>query len=125
MGRTIGWLLAILVLVAAGLSGLHAFANDWKHAETPLQVSVTGGVLVYAVLALIGAVGLARRKAWCVRVIVAWAVIVVYVPGAAVLGYAPDGTWGAALAASLSAALIAALVIWAARVAVRARAPAG
>ena len=45
--------------------------------------------------------------------------IVVYVPAAAVLGYAPDGTWGAALAASLSTALIAALVIWAARVAVR------
>lgn len=105
--------------MAAGVSGLHASINDWRHIETPLQLSVTAGVAVYSVLALIGAVGLARRRGWSVRVIVAWAVIITYVPGAAVMGYAPDGTWGAALVSSLSAGIIAVLVLWAARVATR------
>lgn len=116
-----GWALALLVLVAAGAGGLHGGFNDWPGAETTLQKSVTGGNFVYGVLALIGAVGLAMRRRWCVSVIAAWGVIVTYVPGAAVLGYAPDGTWGAALAASASAGVIAALVLWAAHVATRGR----
>jgi hypothetical protein len=123
MGRTIAWLLSILVLGLTGTLGVYNGITEWPDAHTPLQKSVTGGVLLYGVLGLAGIVGLALRRRWSFPVVIAWAVVVTYVPAAAVMAYAPDGTIGAALTAGAGAALIAAGVAWVAHVATR-KAPA-
>ena len=117
MGRKIAWLLSILVLAVTGAIGIYNGITEWRDAFTPLQKSVTGGVFLYGILGVAGAIGLALRRKWSYPVAVAWGVVVAYVPAAAVMAYAPDGTWGAALTASTAAALIAAGVAWAARAA--------
>jgi len=115
IGRKIGWLLSILLLVITGVLGIQNGIADWPDAATPLQKSVTGGVFLYGLLGLAGAVGLALRRRWTFPLVVAWGIVVTYVPGTAVMAYAPDGTWGAALTASGATALIALGVAWATR----------
>lgn len=101
--------------------GVHNGTTEWPDAATPLQKSVTGGVFVYGVLGLIGAAGLMLRKHWSFPVVLLWGAVVTYVPAAAVLAYAPDGTWGSALPGSIAAALIAAGIGWATRANTRAQ----
>ena len=113
--RRIAWVLSILVLALTGVIGVNNGIREWSDAVTPLQRSVTGGVFLYGVLGLAGAVGLGLRRRWSYPVAIAWGVVVTYVPGAAVMAYAPDGTWGAALTGSVAAALIAVGVAWTAR----------
>lgn len=96
--------------------GVHNGITEWADAGTALQKSVTGGVFVYGILGLVGALGLILRKRWSFPIVLLWGLVVIYVPGAAVLAYAPDGTWGAALPGSIAAGLIAAGVAWATRV---------
>jgi hypothetical protein len=107
------------VLGVTGVIGVYNGVTEWKDAVTPLQKCVTAGVILYGVLGIPGAVGLILRKRWTLPVVLLWGVIVTFVPGAAVLAYAPDGTWGAALPASISAALVAAGVAWATRTVTR------
>ena len=121
IGRRIGWLVAIFLLGVTGLMGLYNGATEWADAITPLQKSVTGGVFLYGVLGVVGAVGLLLRKRWSFPVVLIWGVVITYVPGAAVMGYAPDGTWGAALAGSVAAGLIALAAVWATRANTRAQ----
>lgn len=115
IGRKIGWLISILLLAITGVLGVQNGIADWPDATTPLQKSVTGGVFLYGVLGLASAVGLALRRRWTFPLVVAWAIVLTYVPGTAVMAYAPDGTWGAALTASGATALIALGVAWATR----------
>ncbi len=98
-----------------GVIGIYNGIIEWGDALTPLQKSVTGGVFLYGILGVPGAIGLALRRKWSYPVAIAWGIVVTYVPGAAVMAYAPDGTWGAALTGSAAAGLIAAGVAWAAR----------
>lgn len=117
--RRIAWLLSIFVLALTGVLGVVNGASEWGDAATALQKSVTGGVLLYGILGIPGAIGLALRKRWSLPIVVLWGVVVTYVPAAAVLGYAPDGTWSAALPGSIAAGLIAIGVAWATHVATR------
>jgi hypothetical protein len=119
-GRTIAWVLAILVLLCTGVLGVRNGVTEWSGAHTGWQKSVTGGVLLYGVLGLAAGIGLLRRRAWSLPVALAWGAVVTYVPGVAVLAYGgPDGTIGAAIAASIGAFVIALLVVLATRTAAR------
>jgi hypothetical protein len=107
--------LSILLLVITGVLGVQNGIADWPDAQTAMQRSVAGGSVLYGILGLAAAVGLALRRRWSFPLVLAWGIVVTYVPGAAVMAYAPDGTWAAALTASGATALIAMGVAWATR----------
>jgi hypothetical protein len=120
--RTVAWLLASLVLLATGGLGTYNGLTEWADARTGWQQSVTGGVFLYGLLGLAGAVGLLMRRRWSYPLAIAWGVVVTYVAAAAVLAYGgPDASIGAALAAGIGSAIIALLVVLAARVSTAAR----
>lgn len=120
LGAKIGWLLAVLVLLLTGGLGVNNGVTEWPDAHTALQRSVTGGVLVYGLVGIAAGAGLALRKRWSVGLALAWAILITYVSGAAVVGYGgEDAPVAAAIPASLASALIGGLVTWAARVATR------
>jgi hypothetical protein len=116
MGRRIARIVAILLLVASGVLGLHNGVAERSEAQTPLQVSVNTCVLLYGVLGLVGAYGALRRQRWGLWPVGAWAVLITYVSGTAALAYAgAEATAVGAVSAAASAALIGAFVIWAVR----------
>jgi hypothetical protein len=107
------WVLSCIALVGTGVVGLRNGIVEWPGARTHLQQSVTAGVELYGVLGLVGGIGLAMRKRWSAKVALGWAVVVTYVPGAAVMGYGgADASWGSAIAATLGAGLTAAAVAY-------------
>jgi hypothetical protein len=112
-GRKIAFVLALALLLFTGVAGIRNGVDDWGEAGTLAQQSVTGGVFLYGILGLITAYGLIRRRRWSVATAIAWAVVITYVPGVAVMAYGGEGaTLGSALAASTGSALIALGVIW-------------
>lgn len=124
MLRKLGWLLAILMLLATGCIGIYNGTHEWADARTVLQQSVTGGVFLYGVVGLLAGIGLALRRRWSFPAAVVWGVIVTYVPGAAVIGYGgADTPTSAAIVASAGSALIAAFVVWVAHYSTRPLAP--
>jgi len=126
MGRTIAWVLSLGLLLLTGLLGIRNGVSDWGQAGTPLQQSVTGGVFLYGALGLITAYGLFRRRRWSFATAITWALVVTYVPGAAIIGYADaDTTMGSAIAASAASALLALGVLWTTYVMTRVRVPTG
>ena len=107
------WVLSCLALLGSGVVGLRNGIVEWADARTMLQQSVTAGVTVYGILGLVGGVGLAMRRRWSAKVALAWAIVVTYVPGAAVMGYGgADAAWGSAIAATVGAGLTAAAVAY-------------
>jgi uncharacterized membrane protein len=124
MLRKIAWVLSLALLLFTGVVGLYNGVTEWKADLTPFQKSVTGGVLLYGVTGLAATFGLFRRRRWSVATSVVWAVIVTYVPGAAVMAYGGnDATVGAAIGASGASAVIAAGVVWTAWATTRADRP--
>jgi FtsH-binding integral membrane protein len=120
MGRTVAWILSLALLVFTGCVGVYNGITEWGESETPLQHSVTIGVLLYGVFGLISAYGLFKRKRWSVATTIVWAVMVTYVPGTAVMAYAgQDAGPGSAIAASAASALLALGVIWTANAVTR------
>jgi len=109
--RYIALVLSLLLLAVTGALGIYNGITEWGDGTTPWQRSVTMGVLVYGVLGLVSAYGLLRRRRWALRTVIAWAVVITYVPGVAVMADG-DGTLGSAIAASVSTALIALGVLW-------------
>ena len=81
---------------------------------------MTAGVFLYGVFGLGSAYGLVRRRGWSVLTAAAWGVVVTYVPGAAIIAYAEEGSpvWSAVVASAVCA-LIALGVVWTARVRAR------
>ena len=74
---------------------------------------MTGGVFLYGILGLISAYGLIRRRRWSLATVIAWAIVLTYVPGVAVMAYGDQGaSIGSAIAASVGAGLIALGVVW-------------
>jgi hypothetical protein len=116
MARKAAWIVAILLLLNTGVLGLYSGLGELSEARTPLQRSVTGGVLMYGVLGLAAAVALFVRHRWSVPLSIGWAVVVTYVASFAALAYAgEDATIGGAIAGGVGAALIGAFVVWCAR----------
>ena len=120
MGRTLAWLLATLALVATGALGVYNGLTEWGDAQTGWQKSVTGGVIAYGVLGLIGGAGLLARRRWSVGFAIAWGLVVTYVAATAALAYAGDAaSIGGAVGAGAASAVIAVLVVLGARLGTR------
>lgn len=116
MGRRIARILALLVLAATGVLGIQNGVREWTNPYTPFQRAVYAGVVLYGVLGLAAVYGVIRRRAWSVRVVMAWGVAITYVSATAAMAYGgPDVTPVAAIASGLGGGLIAAFVIWAVR----------
>ena len=119
IGHTAAWIVSLALLLFTGVVGIRNGVTEWGEGRTFWQQSVTVGVFLYGVLGLVSAYGLFRRRRWSLRTVIAWAVVITYVPGVAVMADG-DGTLGAAIAASVSTALIALGVIWTTNVMTRA-----
>ena len=123
-----GWIVALGVLLVTSIAGLRNATNELASAVTPLQLSVGYGQLLYGFLGGLGAVGLARRRPWCVTIIAAWGVAAAYVASVASFvfhdpTFSEEGTAAGVIAAGVSVLAISSLVVWAARVATRTPAP--
>ena len=123
--RNAGWVVAIAVLFLTGVAGLSDGPGDFRGANTGWQFTVAIGVTLYGVTGLVAAVGLALRKRWSLRVAQLWGAVITYTAAVASFAYTEAevsvGTKAfAAIAGGVVTAIIAALIVWAARVATRA-----
>jgi hypothetical protein len=118
--RKAAWILAIVLIGITGALGLYNGPRDLGDGVTPLQKSVSIAVTLYGVFGVTGAIGLARRRRWSVTVIAAWALAVMYAATIASFAFhdpafSEEGTLAGVIGASVSTAVIGALMIWAAR----------
>ena len=120
MARKAAWIVAILLLLNTGGLGLYNGVTELADARTPLQRSVTIGVLLYGVLGLSAAAALIVRHRWAVPLSIGWAIVVTYVASMASLAYGgPDVSLAAVVGGGLGAALIGVFVVWCARMVTR------
>ena len=122
--KKVGRFLAIAVLLVTAYLGLTEGLSDLGSGGTALQGSVSFAVSLYGVLGLLGAVGLIRRRPWIVTVTVAWWVAAAYAATVASFAFhdpalEKDGTLAGMAGAFVSVCVVGALIVWAARVAVR------
>ena len=116
MARKAAWIVALLLLLNTGVLGVYDGLGELSDARTPLQRSVTGGVLIYGILGLAAAVALFVRHRWAVPLSIAWGIVITYVASAAAPAYAgDDATIGGTIAGGVGAGLIAVFVVWCAR----------
>jgi hypothetical protein len=116
--QRIGWWLTLLTLVLTGVLGVVNGSLDLGEAQTPLQRTVTIGVLVYGVVGLAATAALLARRRVAVWLAAFWGVVATYVASTAALAYAGgDATIGGAVASGVATALIAVGVVWGARAA--------
>jgi hypothetical protein len=126
MARKAVWIVSILLLLNTGGLGVYNGVTELSGARTPLQQSVTLGVLIYGVLGLAAAIMLIARRPVSVWLSVAWTVVVTYVASTAALAYAGnDATIGGAVAAGIGALLIGIGIVWCARAVTRTPRPTG
>lgn len=115
--RKIAWVLSLLLLFGTGALGLSNGVRELANTLTPLQRSVSIGVLVYGVLGAVGGVALAMRHPSSAWLALMWGVVITYVASLAAIAYAgADASVVGAVASGIGSALIAAGVIWTARV---------
>jgi hypothetical protein len=122
--RQAAWIIAIVVLLVTGFLGLTNGIGELGDWTTPLQMSVTLGVLLYGVLGAVAGIGLIFRRTWGAAVATAWAVVVTYVATVASFAYSDptfsqSDTRSGVIGALVATALIGVSVVWAARVATR------
>jgi hypothetical protein len=116
VARKAAWIVALLLLLNTGVLGVYDGLTELSDARTPLQRSVTGGVLIYGILGLAAAVALFVRHRWAVPLSIAWGIVITYVASAAAPAYAGDeATIGGTIAGGVGAGLIAVFVVWCAR----------
>jgi len=116
VARKAAWIVALLLLLNTGVLGVYDGLTELSDAHTPLQRSVTGGVLIYGILGLAAAVALFVRHRWAVPLSIAWGIVITYVASAAAPAYAGDeATIGGTIAGGVGAGLIAVFVVWCAR----------
>jgi hypothetical protein len=119
--RKAAWIVSIFLLLNTGVLGMFSGVNDLADAGTPLQRSVTYGVITYALLGLAAAGALLVRHRSARWLTVGWATVVTYVASAAGPAYAgADASMAGAISGGIGAALVGALVVWATRVSTRA-----
>jgi hypothetical protein len=122
--RRVGLILAIAILFVSGALGLLNGVRELSQTLTPLQRSVSTGVLVYGIAGVAGGIALVVRHRSAIWLAGIWGVVVTYVSSLAAIAYAgTDATLAGAIASGIGTALIAAGVVWAARLATRS--PAG
>lgn len=126
MARKAAWIVSILLLLNTGGLGVYNGVTELSGARTPLQQSVTLGVLIYGVLGLAAAAMLIARRPVSVWLSAAWTAVVTYVASTAALAYAGnDATIGGAVAAGIGALLIGIGIVWCARAVTRTPRPTG
>ena len=112
--RSVARVIAVLLLATTGVLGIYNGFEERANPYSPFQRAVYYGVVLYAVLGVAGTYGVIRRRGWSRPVVIAWAVAITFVSGAAPIAYGGGGvTAGAAIAAGLGGALIGAFVVWA------------
>jgi hypothetical protein len=120
--RKVGLILAMAMLFLTGSLGVFNGLQALSLTLTSLQRSVSIGVLIYGIAGLAGGIALMARHSSAVWLAAIWGVAATYVSSLAAIAYAgADATLGGAIASGIGAALIAAGVIWAARLATRPR----
>jgi hypothetical protein len=120
MARKVAWILSILVLANTGFIGLYNGVTEMPDAHTPLQQSVTIGVLIHGALGVAGVVALVARHESALWLTVAWAIVVTYVASMAVIAYGgADATVGGAVGAGIGSAVLGLGMIWCARTILR------
>jgi hypothetical protein len=116
MRRAIGWALSLVMLFGTGALGLYNGVRELAYTLTPLQRSVSIGVLVYGVLGLAAGVALAARHRASVWLAAIWGAVITYVASLAAIAYAgADASLIGSVASGVASALIAAGVVWSAR----------
>lgn len=119
---TVVRVLALLVLAGTGALGLYNGITERDMVRTPLDASVTYGVMAYGVLGLISAIGVLLHAHWAVWTTVAWAVTATFVAGTAVIAYGgADSSPRAAVTSYIAAAVFTAAIVWAVRRVTRAK----
>ena len=120
--RRVGWIVAIATLFVSGALGLLNGVRELSQTLTPLQRSVSIGVLVYGIAGVAGGIALVARHRSAISLAAIWGVAVTYVSSLAAIAYAgAAATLVGAIASGIGSALIAAGVVWAARLATRPR----
>ena len=120
MVRKVAWILAILVLANTGFIGLYNGVTEMADAHTPLQRSVTIGVLLHGALGVAAVVALIARHASAMWLTVAWAIVVTYVASMAVIAYGGnDATVGGAVGAGIGCVVLGLGMIWCVRTILR------
>jgi hypothetical protein len=120
MGRKIGWYVSIAVVLVSSALGVWNGLSDWEINRTPLQASVTIGVLAHSLVGFAAAIALIRKAPAARWLTLLWTVLVAYVSSTASIAYAgDDATVGGAIAGGLGSALIGLAIHWCARVVTR------
>jgi hypothetical protein len=109
---TVGRALSMTVLFVSGALGAFNGVAELSDTLTPLQRSVSTGVLIYGLAGLAGGIALLKRHRSAVWLATVWGIAVTYVSSVAALAYAPEATVGGAIASGVGSALIAGGVIW-------------
>lgn len=116
--RKVVLVLSLATLFLSGVLGVLNGVRELANTLTPLQRSVSTGVLIYGIAGLAAGVALAFRHRSAVWLAIIWGVAVTYVSSLAAIAYAgAAATLAGAVAAGIGSALIAAAVIWGARLA--------
>lgn len=122
----VGWALSLLMLFATGALGLYNGVRELGYTLTPLQRSVSIGVLVYGILGVAAGVALAARHPSSVWLAAMWGAVITYVAAFAAIAYArTSASVVGAVASGIASALIAGGVIWTVRVSTDRHTPGG
>jgi hypothetical protein len=122
--RKIAWALSLVILCATGALGLYNGLRELSYTLTPLQRSVSLGVLAYGVLGVVTGVALVARHPASMWLATIWGAVITYVATFAAIAYAgSDASVVGAVASGIASALIAAGVIWSARISTRRSSP--
>jgi hypothetical protein len=117
MRRNIAWILSLTMLFGTGALGLYNGVRELAYTLTPLQRSVSVGVLLYGIVGVVAGIALAARHRAAVWLSAVWGALITYVASLAAIAYAgPDASAIGAVAAGIASAVIAGGVIWSARV---------
>ena len=84
-GRRVGWILTIALLFGTGAVGLLNGVKELSQTLTPLQRSVSIGVLLYGITGVAGGSALVARHASAVWLAAIWGVVVTYVSSVAAI----------------------------------------
>jgi hypothetical protein len=122
--KTLGRLLAMLLLSVTGVLGLYNGISELNDPITGLQRSVNVAVLLYGALGLLAAVGMARRRAWAVPAAIGWTLASAWAGSVASFAFHDPGfkeaaTLAGAITACVGILAVGAFVVWKARSAIR------